>query len=202
MASLKEYGDAPVRTVSCAGAQGSGKTTLMRSMFGAEAGSLEDGLALLEVDSDCAYLPETNEFQVGTGQAMVSLAVSDVMIYNVLVHDLRRPDALLELQVRTSLLSRVCRLSRPGLEDCVLSVDGDAAKPSYSLVILTMPIERLFSELCARSVLRFRSYFLWSLPSLSSRGDILERTCPTWSPSQPPGFFDVTSMFNIEVVEQ
>lgn len=97
---LKDHGESPIRTVSCVGAHGSGKTTLMRSMFGAEAGSIQDGLALLEVDSDCTFSPETNDFQVRTGQAMVSLAVSDVMMYNVLVHDLRRSDALSELQVR------------------------------------------------------------------------------------------------------
>ena len=34
VATLKECGDSPVRTVSCVGAQGSGKSTLMRSMLG------------------------------------------------------------------------------------------------------------------------------------------------------------------------
>lgn len=106
LVSLRECGETPVRTVSCVGAQGSGKSTLMRSMFGVQAG--EDGaaagvggagLALLEARSDCAYSAETNDFRVGTGEAMVSLAVSDVMIYNVLVHDLTRVDALSDLQV-------------------------------------------------------------------------------------------------------
>eukprot|EP00752_Nemacystus_decipiens_P014316 g12735.t1 len=91
---LKESGDAPVRTVSCVGAQGSGKSTLMRTMFGQGASNL----ALLEARSSAAYVPETNEFEVGTGQAMVSLAVSDATIYNVLVHDLRRPDAMSDVQ--------------------------------------------------------------------------------------------------------
>lgn len=100
VATLKEVGEAPVRTVSCVGSQGSGKSTLMRSMFGEEdGGRLPAGLALMEARSNCAYAADTNEFSVGTGQAMVSLAVSDVMIYNVLVHDLIRPDALSELQV-------------------------------------------------------------------------------------------------------
>lgn len=98
VATLKEFGEAPVRTVSCVGSQGSGKSTLMRSMFG-EEGRPPAGLALMEARSNCAYAADTNEFTVGTGQAMISLAVSDVMIYNVLVHDLIRPDALSELQV-------------------------------------------------------------------------------------------------------
>lgn len=96
VATLKECGDAPVRTVSCVGAQGSGKSTLMRSMFGAGDGA---GLALLEARSSVAYVPATNEFEVGTGQAMVSLAVSDATIYNVLLHDLSRADALSDVQV-------------------------------------------------------------------------------------------------------
>lgn len=94
--NLKEFGDAPVRTVSCVGAQGSGKSTLMRTMFGQGASNL----ALLEARSSAAYVPETNEFEVGAGQAMVSLAVSDATIYNVLVHDLRRPEAMSDVQVR------------------------------------------------------------------------------------------------------
>lgn len=94
--NLKEFGDAPVRTVSCVGAQGSGKSTLMRTMFGQGASNL----ALLEARSSAAYVPETNEFEVGAGQAMVSLAVSDATIYNVLVHDLHRPDAMSDVQVR------------------------------------------------------------------------------------------------------
>ena len=94
--NLKESGDAPVRTVSCVGAQGSGKSTLMRTMFGQGASDL----ALLEARSSAAYVPETNEFEVGAGQAMVSLAVSDATIYNVLVHDLRRPEAMSDVQVR------------------------------------------------------------------------------------------------------
>lgn len=96
VASLKESGEAPVRTVSCVGAQGSGKSTLMRTMFGQGASNL----ALLEARSGAAYVPETNEFEMGAGQAMVSLAVSDATIYNVLVHDLRRPDAMSDVQVR------------------------------------------------------------------------------------------------------
>ncbi|CAM9173676.1 unnamed protein product [Hapterophycus canaliculatus] len=92
--SLKESGEAPVRTVSCVGAQGSGKSTLMRTMFGSGASNL----ALLEARSGAAYVPETNEFEVGAGQAMVSLAVSDATIYNVLVHDLRRPNAMSDVQ--------------------------------------------------------------------------------------------------------
>lgn len=109
IATLKEYGEAPVRTVSCVGAQGSGKSTLMRSIFGAEAeaGVTGQGLALLEASSNCAYLPDSNEFAVGAGQAMVSLAVSDVMIYNVLVHDLTRPDGLSDLQV-SAAISALC----------------------------------------------------------------------------------------------
>lgn len=110
VASLRDYGEAPVRTVSCVGPQRSGKTTLMKSIFGAEAGSLEDGLALLEADSDCAYSPDVDEFNVGTGRAMISLAISDVMIYNVMVHDLRQPDALSELQVSRRSLHRCSRL--------------------------------------------------------------------------------------------
>lgn len=94
--NLKEFGDEPVRTVSCVGAQGSGKSTLMRTMFGQGASNL----ALLEARSNAAYVPETNEFEMGAGQAMVSLAVSDATIYNVLVHDLRRPDAMADVQVR------------------------------------------------------------------------------------------------------
>lgn len=94
--NLKEFGEEPVRTVSCVGAQGSGKSTLMRTMFGQGASNL----ALLEARSSAAYVPETNEFEMGAGQAMVSLAVSDATIYNVLVHDLRRPDAMSDVQVR------------------------------------------------------------------------------------------------------
>lgn len=93
--SLKEFGEEPVRTVSCVGAQGSGKSTLMRTMFGKGASNL----ALLEARSSAAYVPETSEFETGAGQAMVSLAVSDATIYNVLVHDLRRPDAMSDVQV-------------------------------------------------------------------------------------------------------
>lgn len=98
VATLKECGDSPVRTVSCVGAQGSGKSTLMRSMFG--GGEAPAGLALLEARSSAAHVSGTNEFEVGAGQSMVSLAVSDATIYNVLVHDLSRPDALSEVQVR------------------------------------------------------------------------------------------------------
>lgn len=98
VATLKECGEAPVRTVSCVGAQGSGKSTLMRSMFG--SGEAPEGLALLEARSSVAYVPEKNEFEVGAGQAIVSLAVSDATIYNVLVHDLSRPDALSDVQVQ------------------------------------------------------------------------------------------------------
>ncbi|CBJ31119.1 RHD3b, RHD3/Sey1 family GTPase involved in the ER-to-Golgi traffic [Ectocarpus siliculosus] len=94
VANLKEVGEAPVRTVSCVGAQGSGKSTLMKTMFGQGASNL----ALLEARSSAAFVPETNEVEVGAGQAMVSLAVSDATIYNVLVHDLRRPDALSDVQ--------------------------------------------------------------------------------------------------------
>lgn len=93
--NLKEVGETPVRTVSCVGAQGSGKSTLMKTMFGQGASDL----ALLEARSSAAFVPETNEVEVGAGQAMVSLAVSDATIYNVLVHDLRRPDALSDVQV-------------------------------------------------------------------------------------------------------
>lgn len=99
VATLKEYGEAPVRIVSCVGAQGSGKSTLMRALFGS-SGVASPGLALLEARSSVAYVPETNEFEVGTGQAMVSLAVSDATIYNVPVHDLSRPDALSDVQVQ------------------------------------------------------------------------------------------------------
>lgn len=104
VATLKESGEAPVRTVSCVGSQGSGKSTLLRSMFGGEEAAEAPaapsaGLALMEGRSNCAYSADTNEFSVGSGQTMVSLAVSDVMIYNVMVHDLIRPDALSELQV-------------------------------------------------------------------------------------------------------
>lgn len=99
VALLKESGEAPVRTVSCVGAKGSGKSTLMRSMFGDD--ETPAGLALLEARSSVAFVPESNEFEVGTGQAMVSLAVSDATIYNVFVHDLIRPDALTDVQVRT-----------------------------------------------------------------------------------------------------
>ena len=98
VATLKECGDSPVRTVSCVGAQGSGKSTLMRSMFG--GGEAPAGLALLEARSSAAHVSGTNDFEVGAGQSMVSLAVSDATIYNVLVHDLSRPDALSEVQVR------------------------------------------------------------------------------------------------------
>lgn len=97
VATLKECGESPVRTVSCVGAQGSGKSTLMRSMFG--GGEAPAGLALLEARSSAASVPGTNDFEVGAGQSMVSLAVSDATIYNVLVHDLNRPDALSEVQV-------------------------------------------------------------------------------------------------------
>eukprot|EP00904_Undaria_pinnatifida_P007557 jgi/Undpi1/3931/HiC_scaffold_16.g07299.m1 len=96
VATLKECGESPVRTVSCVGAQGSGKSTLMRSMFG--GGEAPAGLALLEARSSAASVPGTNDFEVGAGQSMVSLAVSDATIYNVLVHDLNRPDALSEVQ--------------------------------------------------------------------------------------------------------
>lgn len=95
VANLKEVGEAPVRTVSCVGAQGSGKSTLMKTMFGQGASNL----ALLEARSSAAFVPETDEVEVGAGQAMVSLAVSDATIYNVLVHDLRRPDAMSDVQV-------------------------------------------------------------------------------------------------------
>ena len=95
VATLKECGEVPVRTVSCIGAQGSGKSTLLRSMWP----SPPEGFALIEATSSVAYVPETNEFEVGAGRAMVSLAVSDVTIYNVLVHDLGRPDALSDVQV-------------------------------------------------------------------------------------------------------
>lgn len=104
VATLKKSGEAPVRTVSCVGSQGSGKSTLLRSMFGGE-GAAEapaapsGGLALMEGRSNCANAAGTDVFSVGSGQTMVSLAVSDVMIYNVMVHDLIRPDALSELQV-------------------------------------------------------------------------------------------------------
>ncbi|CAM9636157.1 unnamed protein product [Discosporangium mesarthrocarpum] len=94
---LKERGEAPVRTVACVGAAGSGKTTLMKSIFGEEAAP-EEGLALLEARSDCSYSAEGKGYRIGTGQAMVSLAVSDVVIYNVLVHDLTRPEAMSDLQ--------------------------------------------------------------------------------------------------------
>lgn len=100
--NLKEFGEEPVRTVSCVGAQGSGKSTLMRTMFGTGASNL----ALLEARSSAAYVPETNEFETGAGQAMVSLAVSDATIYNVLVHDLRRPDAMSDVQVNEQTAPR------------------------------------------------------------------------------------------------
>ncbi|CAN0463470.1 unnamed protein product, partial [Phaeothamnion confervicola] len=34
VALLKELGDRPVRTVACVGARGTGKSTMLRSMFG------------------------------------------------------------------------------------------------------------------------------------------------------------------------
>lgn len=102
--NLKEFGEEPVRTVSCVGAQGSGKSTLMRTMFGKGASNL----ALLEARSSAAYVPETSEFETGAGQAMVSLAVSDATIYNVLVHDLRRPDAMSDVQVGAPDYLHVC----------------------------------------------------------------------------------------------
>lgn len=95
IAMLRECGEAPFRTVSCIGAQGSGKTTLLSSMWS----SAPEGLALLEATSSVAYVPETNEVEVGAGRAIVSLAVSDATIYNVLVQDLGRPDALSDIQV-------------------------------------------------------------------------------------------------------
>ncbi|CAM9418344.1 unnamed protein product, partial [Choristocarpus tenellus] len=118
---LKECGEVPVRTVACVGASGSGKSTLMRSMFG-EGTVAEEGLALMEASSDCSYSPKDRGYRVGTGETMISLAVSDVVIYNVLVHDLTRPEAMSDLQ--------------PALEELLSLYDDGVVDPEQQKVLV------------------------------------------------------------------
>lgn len=119
---LRECGEAPFRTVSCIGAQGSGKTTLLSSMWS----SAPEGLALLEATSSVAYVPETNEVEVGAGRAIVSLAVSDATIYNVLVQDLGRPDALSDIQVGVGIAVHFSNADRT-----LLSTEQEDLPPRY-----------------------------------------------------------------------
>jgi Root hair defective 3 GTP-binding protein (RHD3) len=90
---LKDAGDSPMRMVACIGSEGTGKSTLMRTMFGSEVGTesvlAEDGLVLLEAESG-GNRDSKAPLSLGAIDAAVAVATSDVVIYNVFLHDLAR----------------------------------------------------------------------------------------------------------------
>jgi Root hair defective 3 GTP-binding protein (RHD3) len=93
LAPLKDAGDSPMRMVACIGSEGTGKSTLMRTMFGTEVGTesvlAEDGLVLLEAESG-GNRDSKAPLSLSAIDAAVAVATSDVVIYNVFLHDLAR----------------------------------------------------------------------------------------------------------------
>ncbi|KAG5188969.1 hypothetical protein JKP88DRAFT_24149, partial [Tribonema minus] len=150
--SLKAAGATPLRVVSCIGSQGTGKTTLMKSMFGPaveqETLIADDGLVLLEAESSCSLASRAKAVR----DAAAALAAADVAVYNVFMQDLQRSvDATLtELQMALEpFLAASAGQPEGGPKPLVFAVrdfDGEEASQEQVEAAMTEALQRMWQR--------------------------------------------------------